>query len=225
MRGGERPLDQSVAKLSTIELPNFQGHLTRMDYLADSGIFLVRSITGLVVLLLNLRFLMQASRADYYNPISQGIVTATNPIIAPFRKLLPTLGRFDLANMLAAILCQTVGIGLIVWLSGASLFAPVYLLWAMVGILASLLNIYFFALLIMVIASWLAPYSNHPALALVRELTEPVCEPVRRLIPAVGGLDFSIIVVFIGLSLIENTILVKPLAVILAMPRGLVVGL
>jgi uncharacterized protein YggT (Ycf19 family) len=60
---------------------------------------------------------------------------------------------------------------------------------------------------------------------LVRELTEPVCEPVRRLIPAVGGLDFSIIVVFIGLSLIENTILVKPLAVILAMPRGLVVGL
>jgi YggT family protein len=46
-----------------------------MDYLADSGIFLVRSITGLVVLLLNLRFLMQASRADYYNPISQGIVT------------------------------------------------------------------------------------------------------------------------------------------------------
>ena len=195
-----------------------------MDYLADGGIFLVRSVTGLVVLFLNLRFLMQASRADYYNPIAQGIVRATNPIITPFRNLLPVVGQFDLANMFVAIACQTLGIIVIFFIAGGPAFAPVYPLWAVVGILSSILNIYFFALIVMVIASWLAPYSNHPGLALIRDITEPVCEPVRRLIPAVGGLDFSIIVVFLGISLLENSLLVRPLAAILSMPRGLIIG-
>ena len=87
------------------------------------------------------------------------------------------------------------------WVATGIAFAPVYLLWSVVAIIASVLNLYFFALLILVISSWLAPYSANPALELVREVTEPICAPVRRVIPAVGGLDFSIIVIFIGLIL------------------------
>ena len=73
-----------------------------MNYLSDGGIFVVQTLTGLIVLALNLRFLMQVSRANYYNPIAQGLVKATNPLIAPFRGVLPILGRIDLANMMAA---------------------------------------------------------------------------------------------------------------------------
>ena len=195
-----------------------------MNYLSDGGIFVIQTLTGLIVLALNLRFLMQVSRANYYNPIAQGLVKATNPLIAPFRSVLPILGRIDLANMMAALVCQAIGIVLIMWVATGIAFAPVYLLWSVVAIIASVLNLYFFALLILVISSWLAPYSANPALELVREVTEPICAPVRRVIPAVGGLDFSIIIIFIGLSLLENNLLVRPLAAFLNMPRGLVFG-
>ena len=192
-----------------------------MNYLSDGGIFVVQTLCGLIVLALNLRFLMQISRANYYNPIAQGLVKATNPLISPFRAVLPVIGRIDLANLMAAWVCQTLGIVLTMLLATGTPFMPVYLLWSVVAIIASVLNLYFFALLILVIASWLAPYSANPALELVREITEPICAPVRRIIPALGGLDFSIIVLFIGLSLLENNLLVRPLAALLNMPRGL----
>ncbi len=195
-----------------------------MNYLSDGGIFVVQTLCGLIVLALNLRFLMQISRANYYNPIAQGLVKATNPLISPFRAVLPVIGRIDLANLMAAWVCQTLGIVLTMLLATGTPFMPVYLLWSVVAIIASVLNLYFFALLILVIASWLAPYSANPALELVREITEPICAPVRRIIPALGGLDFSIIVIFIGLSLLENNLLVRPLAALLNMPRGLVFG-
>ena len=195
-----------------------------MNNLSDGGIFVVQALTGLIVLALNLRFLMQISRANYYNPIAQGLVKATNPLISPFRRFLPVLGPVDLANMMAALVCQTVGIILIMLLATGVAFMPVYLLWAVVAIIASVLNLYFFALLILVVSSWLAPYSANPALELVREITEPICAPVRRVIPALGGLDFSIIVIFIGLRLLEKNLLVRPLAVFLEMPRILSFG-
>jgi len=195
-----------------------------VNYLSDGGIFVVQTLCGLIVLALNLRFLMQISRANYYNPIAQGLVKATNPLISPFRAVLPVIGRIDLANLMAAWVCQTLGIVLTMLLATGTPFMPVYLLWSVVAIIASVLNLYFFALLILVIASWLAPYSANPALELVREITEPICAPVRRIIPALGGLDFSIIVIFIGLSLLENNLLVRPLAAFLNMPRGLVFG-
>jgi YggT family protein len=195
-----------------------------VNYLSDGGIFVVQTLCGLIVLALNLRFLMQISRANYYNPIAQGLVKATNPLISPFRAVLPVIGRIDLANLMAAWVCQTLGIVLTMLLATGTPFMPVYLLWSVVAIIASVLNLYFFALLILVIASWLAPYSANPALELVREITEPICAPVRRIIPALGGLDFSIIVIFIGLSLLENNLLVRPLAALLNMPRGLVFG-
>ena len=195
-----------------------------MNYLSDGGIFVVQTLCGLIVLALNLRFLMQISRANYYNPIAQGLVKATNPLISPFRAVLPVIGRIDLANLMAAWVCQTLGIVLTMLLATGTPFMPVYLLWSVVAIIASVLNLYFFALLILVIASWLAPYSANPALELVREITDPICAPVRRIIPALGGLDFSIIVIFIGLSFLENNLLVRPLAAFLNMPRGLVFG-
>lgn len=194
------------------------------NYLSDGGIFIIQTLFGLLVMLLNLRFIMQASKANYYNPIAQGIVKATNPLIQPFRVVFPIIGTFDVANMACALVVQSIGIVLIMVFAGALPFDLLYFAWAVIAIIASILNLYFFALLISVIASWLAPYSSHPALELVRDITDPLCAPARRLIPAVGGLDFSIIVVFIGLSLLENSLLVRPLAALTGMPRGLVFG-
>ncbi len=194
------------------------------NYLSEGGIFVIQTLFGLLVMLLNLRFIMQASKANYYNPIAQGIVKATNPLIGPFRMIFPIMGPFDLANMACALVIQSIGIVLIMVFAGALPIDLIYFAWAVIAILASIINLYFFALLISVIASWLAPYSSHPALELVQDITDPLCRPARRLIPAIGGLDFSIIVVFLGLSLLENSILIRPLAALTGMPRGLIFG-
>ncbi len=192
---------------------------------SGAGIFLIQTFVGIYLLLLLMRFLMQLSRADYYNPICQAIVKVTDPAVRPFKSIFPAFYGVDLAILIVALAIQTLAIALVVWLSGAPVFHPLYIAWAMLGLVAKVFDLYFFTLIIMVIASWIAPYSNHPALALIRQITEPICVPARKLLPPMGGLDFSIILVFVALTLIDNYLLIKPLAAMLNVPRGLILGL
>ena len=110
-------------------------------------------------------------------------------------------------------------------LSGGSLFDVRYFAWALLGIAALACDIYFFALLISVIVSWLAPHSSHPAILLINELIHPLCEPARKLLPPLGGLDFSIILVFMAITLIDEYLLIKPLAMSLGIRPGVLLGL
>jgi YggT family protein len=192
---------------------------------ASAGVFLIQTFAGLYLLLLLLRFLMQVSRADYYNPICQGIVKLTDPVVKPLKKMLPTIRGVDFATLSVALLVQFAIITSVMLLSGAPVFHPIYLGWAMLGIVSNLLDIYFFALIIMVIASWIAPNTAHPALSLVHQLTDPICQPARKLLPPMGGLDLSIILVFVAITLIDTYLVIRPLASMLNVPPGLIPGL
>ena len=192
---------------------------------ANASIFLIQTFVGLYFILLVLRFLMQVTRADYYNPICQAIIKITDLVVRPLRRTLPTVRGVDFATLLAALIVQLAAIALIMLVTGNQAFRPAYITWALLGIFATILNIYFFALIIMVIVSWIAPHSNHPVLALVHQLTEPVCAPMRKLLPPMGGLDFSIILVFVAISLIDRYLVVEPLIQTLGIPRGLIIGL
>ena len=192
---------------------------------ASAIVFIIQTVVGLYLMFVLLRFLMQLSKVDYYNPISQAIVRITNPPSLPLRTLLPNIGRIDLATLILGIILQLAIICSVMKISGGAIFSSIYLAWAIVGISAIILDIYFFALLISVISSWLAPYSTHPALLLVNELTNPLCEPARRLIPPLGGLDFSIILVFMGITLVDEYLVIKPIAFTLGIPHGLIIGL
>ena len=70
-----------------------------------------------------------------------------------------------------------------------------------------LLTVYWFALIVVIVLSFLAPGSYHPAAALLSQVTEPILAPARRLIPPLGGLDFSPILVFMILILIRDYLL------------------
>ena len=192
---------------------------------ANAGIFLVQTFCGLYLILVLVRFLMQVSRVDYYNPICQAVVRLTDPAITPFKKLLPNVRGINFATLLVALLVQVIGISLIMLLTGNPIFQPIYFAWALVGLTSMILDIYFFALIAMVIVSWIAPYSNHPAMSLIIQLTDPICTPARRLLPPMGGLDFSIIIVFVAITLIDTFLVIRPLAIVLGIPSGLVLGL
>ena len=192
---------------------------------ANAGVFLVQTFLGLYLILLLVRFLMQVSRADYYNPICQAVVKLTDPVVRPLKPLIPSFQRIDLATLIVALFVQTSAISIIMMLTGNQIFHPAYILWGLVGLASIILDIYFFSLLVMVIASWIAPYSNHPAMTLINQLTDPICAPARKLLPPMGGLDFSIILVFVIITLIDSFLMIKPLAMALGIPSGLIMGL
>ncbi|MEQ8265012.1 YggT family protein [Pseudohaliea sp.] len=166
--------------------------------------YLVQTALSLYLLVMLLRFLFHFARADFYNPISQFVVRATNPLVRPTRRLFPAFGRFDSASLVLAVVLQALGIVTLLLLHGAGLVGPTLIVaWSVIGVLGLLVNIYFFALLAMIIISWVAPTSRHPALLLLWQITEPVMAPVRRILPPMGGLDFSPILVFILINVLQ----------------------
>lgn len=195
-----------------------------MSPIANLGLLLVNTVGSLLLLIVLLRFLLQVVRADFYNPISQFVVKATSPILTPLRRIIPGFGGLDIASLVLAYVVQVLVIAAIVGIAFTGFNAIPWgsvLLWAPVGLAALLLDIYFWGLIITIIASWIAPNSYNPALILINQILEPVIRPIRSKMPDLGGLDLSPIVVFLLIQVIEILVL-HPLAQALAIPRGVI---
>ncbi len=175
-----------------------------MGAIAEILEYLLQTLLSLVLLALVLRFLLQLVRADFYNPISQMLVKVTNPVVAPLRRVIPAVFGIDLATLLLLLAVQAAGMCAMLLLNGQALPNPVLLLlWALIGVVALTVQFFFFALLAMIILSWVAPGTGHPAARLLYQLTEPVMAPFRRLVPPVGGLDLSPIFLFIAIHIAQ----------------------
>ena len=126
--------------------------------------FLLNTIIDLYVMVIALRFIMQAVRADYYNPLAQFVVKASNPILIPLRRVIPGFGGQDVAALalclallvakffvFRALGIQTSVASYSVALSSVSSITILYL--AAVDLLALFFNIFFFAIIIQAIIS------------------------------------------------------------------------
>lgn len=196
-----------------------------MNTLVDIIIFLVKTLGSLYLMVVLLRLMLQIARADFYNPLSQAVVKATNPLLLPLRKVVPGVMGIDFASIVLALLVGLVMVQGIVLLKGFGFLNPLYLLaWSAVIVLASIASLLFWALIILVIASFVAPQSYHPALLLLRQLMQPVLGPIQRVIPPMGGLDLSPLVLIIVLQIISNY-LIPEFAMQLGMPRWLFMGI
>ena len=195
-----------------------------MNAINEISVYLVQTVIGIYLLIMLMRFILQLVLADFYNPISQFLVRATNPIVLPLRRVMPARGRFDPASLLLAILIQLLGIVAMLWMSGFSLPGISLLLaWSVVAVIGLLVKIYFFALLAMIILSWVAPGSANPAAYLMYQITEPVMAPFRRVLPSMGGLDFSPILLFILINIVQ--IALRNFAAGLGLHPALVMGI
>lgn len=193
--------------------------------LGMAAVYVVQTLGGLYVLVALLRFLLQTVRADFYNPISQFVVRATQPLLAPLRRVIPGFGGLDLASLVLTLLVQMLVLVIIFLLALGSLPNILQLLvWSMVAVVALLTKVFFFALIISVILSWVAPASRNPAALLVHQLCEPLLVPIRRILPSLGGLDLSPIFGFIALRLVDMLV-VAELAKATGMPPGLTLAL
>jgi YggT family protein len=148
----------------------------------------------------------------------------TNPLVIPLRRVIPALGGLDMASLVLAVLLQLAGIVLLLKINGLGLPGVFPLLvWSLLGVIGLLVNIYFFALLGMIILSWVAAGSRHPAIYLLYQITEPVMAPFRKVLPAMGGMDFSPILVFILINIIQ--IALRHMAQAAGLHPALVIGI
>ncbi len=168
--------------------------------ISGAGLFLVQAIVTLGTFAFLLRFVLQAVRADFYNPITQAIVRLTDPLLKPARKIVPPIGGLDVASLLIAVLFQ---FALIFLLFSGIQPATAFVL-ATFRLLMLVLDLFFWAMVIIVIISWVAPGSRHPGSDLLYQITEPLLGPLRRIIPPMGGLDFSVMVAFLLLVMVRE---------------------
>lgn len=173
-----------------------------MEPLAQIATLVIQTLASLYLFFVVIRFLLQLARADFYNPISQAVVKVTNPTLIPLRKIIPGLFGIDIASIILAILVGFIAIeinGLIVF----GFINPVTaLIWSILGVLKLVTFIIVGGLIITIIASFIAPYSRHPALVLVHQLMEPIRLPFSRILPPMGGLDFSPILIFLSVQVV-----------------------
>ncbi|MEX2130304.1 MAG: YggT family protein [Pseudohongiellaceae bacterium] len=183
-----------------------------MQALTSTADLLISSLGGLFLLAILMRFLLQLAKADFYNPVSQAVVRITNPLVKIFRGVIPGYKGFDFSTLLLALIIEFVFVVALIYLNG---FRPpgigTIITWSVVGVVSFIINIYFWAIIASVIMSFVMLFSGtmnpHPILRLIWQLTEPLMAPVRKIIPPMGGLDFSPMIIFIGIQLLKNLLI------------------
>ena len=153
--------------------------------------FIIKTLTQLYLLVLLLRLWLPLLRADFRNPLAQGILRITSPLVVPLRRLLPSIGRLDTSTILVAFAIQYLTVLVLLVIRGHTVDTVPILITTIVELAILSLNLFFFVILIKILLSWIAPHTHNPATALLSTLAEPVLRPFRRIIPPIGGLDIS----------------------------------
>lgn len=166
------------------------------EMFGDIARFLLNTVFTLFGAALLLRAWMQVVRMPPYNPVSNAVMQATNWIVLPLRKILPG-GKIDWASIVAAFIAAAVYVTLMVVLAGVdpTLMLPMLLLVAVLTVVKWALNLIIWMTILMALLSWLNPQS--PAMPLLYQITAPFLDPLRRILPRLGGIDLSPILLFV----------------------------
>jgi YggT family protein len=182
--------------------------------MGSSAALIFSTVAGIYLLAVLLRFLLQVAKADFYNPVSQAVIKITDPMVRVLRTVIPGYKGIDFSSLVLAFAIEAVAICTLIILYGESISNIGYtniVTWAFAGVLLFIIQIYYYAILASIIMSFVMMFSGstnpHPLLLLVWQLTEPIMGPVRKIIPSMGGLDFSPIFIFIAIQIIQNFIL------------------
>jgi YggT family protein len=181
-----------------------------MGYFANAGQILIQFVFGALILLIVLRVLLQWVRANFYNPICQFLYKATNPVLMPLRRVVPSWRNLDVAGVVLAWLVTALKLVLLAATVGQTLGLLGLAVLAFADLLDFVLLLYIVLILARVVISFIGADSYHPLVPLVIQLTEPVLKPFRRLLPDIGGLDFSPMVAWLAIML-ARVLIARPL--------------
>jgi len=166
-------------------------------------VFLINTVFGLYTAAVMLRFLLQWMRADFYNPICQAIVKLTNPPLLPLRRIIPGWRGLDFAAVVLVAILQIINVALVLVIVDGFPDPLGLAWWTLLKIIFLLVNLYFVTILVEAILSWTNPSHRNPIAGLLWSINAPLLQPARRLIPPLGGLDLSPLVVLILLQVVN----------------------
>ncbi|MFD1006885.1 MULTISPECIES: YggT family protein [Oceanisphaera] len=169
----------------------------------NTAYYLINTVCNLYLMIVLMRIWLQLARADFYSPASQFVVKATNPILKPLRRFIPGYFGIDMAALVLAVLVVAVKLTLLYVLIAEAAIGPEWLLLIVLTIIKKAGTMLFWVLIMRALLSWVSK-GNNPIEYLMFQLTEPLLAPIRRIIPALGGLDLSMLVFFIVLQVLNS---------------------
>ena len=170
-------------------------------------IFLIDTLFSIYIAIMLLRFILQQVGADFYNPISQFVVKATQPLVAVARRFIPSIKKIDTASLVLVLALILIKLVVLFGIAGYPLNGPQLLIKALYDLISLTFDIFIVALFVQAILSWINPDPYHPVSSLLRSLTFPVLRPIQKYIPPIGGIDLSTLVGLIGLMFIKRLVL------------------
>lgn len=174
--------------------------------LGNIVVLLLQTVFGLLTFLLLLRFLMQWTRTPFQNPLGQMCMALTDFMVKPARKMIKHYKQWDLSTLTLALLLQLLLNILLSTLNGMPVGSPLALiLFALLGVITSIVDIFFYAILLMAIMSWVNPHT--PLYGVLNQLTAPILRPLRSLLPPIQGFDLSALAALILLQMFGHIIL------------------
>lgn len=165
--------------------------------LGDIARFLLNIVFTLFGAVLLLRVWLQMVRMPPYNSVSRTVFKITDWLVVPLRRVIRGAGGIDWACIVAAWLCALVYMLAIMLVSGLNPVSllPEGLFIALVLVLKWAVSLVMWVTLLMAIMSWVNPTA--PAMPVLVALTDPLLNPIRRIMPSLGGIDLSPLVLFV----------------------------
>jgi YggT family protein len=173
--------------------------------------FLLSTILNILTMMFLVRFLMQATKTPFHNPIGQIVIALTDFAVKPVRKFIPSWKKIDLSTLLLAFITQLLLQFALLWFRGfpfevadAPVVPGIFGL-SLIGIIRTILDIFFYAIFLQVILSWVNPHT--PITPVLNNLTRPILAPIQKLVPSMSGIDFSPFVAIILLQMLNISVI------------------
>lgn len=177
------------------------------SYLSNPIVFLLDTVFSFYILAVLLRFLLQWFGGDFYNPISQFLVKITHPPLRLLRRYIPAVGKVDTSSIVLLLGLQMFSDFIVLTLKGMSFSFAALTLLSFSQLASLLINVFIFAVFARALLSWLNPGTFNAASNLLYSLTESLLVSCRRMIPDIGGIDLSPLIVLLGLQLAKMLII------------------
>lgn len=171
-----------------------------MSSTSQAFAWLIDTLFNFYLVALLLRILLEALRADYYNPICQLLIKATDPLVKPLGRLIPRAGSINLAAVVVLFALELLLLFILTAIIGKNPGMVALLVLGLRRLARMLLTLYLVLIIASVLLSWLGQNFRHPIVPLIYRLSESVLAPIRRGLPPIAGLDLSPLVALVGIN-------------------------
>ena len=156
-------------------------------------------LAGACLLRLYMQYQRIAMSARSGNPLGGFVFALTNWLVLPLRRVLPAIGRLDTSSLVAAYLFELLQFGLLWLLSGVSGNLYAVPIQAFFGLLHLIISGLSGLVIVYAVLSWMPTKSVLSEV--IERLCAPLLTPIRRLLPLVGGIDLSPLVLLLLLQI------------------------